>query len=170
MNSMTLPTRANADVIESAYRAWLDNPDSVDPTWRAFFQGFTLGNNGSTFPGATAVGENAAGAGVAIIDSFKQIQVHRLINAYRAHGHIQAHLDPLSDPPPAFAKLEISHFGLAESDLDESFEVGHYKNGGQMKLRTIIESLRTTYSKHIGVEYLHVQDSDAREWLQTRME
>jgi 2-oxoglutarate dehydrogenase E1 component len=167
---MTLPTRANADVIEAAYRSWLDNPDSVDPTWRAFFQGFTLGNNGSSFPGAATVGESAAGAGVAIIDSFKQIQVHRLINAYRAHGHLQADLDPLSDPPAPYSKLAISHFGLTESDLDESFEVGHYKNGGQMKLRTIVEKLKATYSGHIGVEYLYMQDSDAREWLQSKME
>ena len=50
MNSLILPTRANADVIDAMYRAWLDNPDAVDPTWRAFFQGFTLGSNGA--PGA----------------------------------------------------------------------------------------------------------------------
>ena len=42
MNSITLPTRANADVIEAMYRVWLDNPDGVDPTWRAFFQGCLL--------------------------------------------------------------------------------------------------------------------------------
>ena len=42
MIAATLPTRANADLIEEYYRRWLENPDSVDPTWRAFFQGFTL--------------------------------------------------------------------------------------------------------------------------------
>ena len=59
MNSMSLPTGANADVIETAYRAWLDNPDSVDPTWRAFFQGFTLGSNGNTPLTAAGVSEPA---------------------------------------------------------------------------------------------------------------
>jgi 2-oxoglutarate dehydrogenase E1 component len=169
MHSTTFPVRANADVIEAAYRAWQDNPDSVDPTWRAFFQGFALGsNNGAahTIP----VGEHAASAGVAILDSFKQLQVHRLINAYRAHGHLQAHLDPLGDPPPAVPILQIGAFGLAEGDLNESFEVGHYKHGGQMKLSKLIEGLHTTYCSHVGVEYLHIQDGEAREWLQTRME
>ena len=47
MNSLTLPTRANADVIDAAYSAWLQNPNSVDPTWHAFFQGFTLGTSGA---------------------------------------------------------------------------------------------------------------------------
>src|SRR5476649_858943 len=99
MKSMTFPTGANADVIEAAYRSWLDNPDSVDPTWRAFFQGFTLGSNGTTPLSAGAVSEHAANAGVAILDSFKQLQVHRLINAYRSHGHLQSHLDPIGEPP-----------------------------------------------------------------------
>jgi 2-oxoglutarate dehydrogenase E1 component len=167
---MTFPTGANADVIEAAYRSWLDNPDSVDPTWRAFFQGFTLGSNGTTPLSAGAVGEHAANAGVAILDSFKQLQVHRLINAYRSHGHLQSHLDPIGEPPPADPHLEISAFGLAEGDLNESFEVGHYKQGGQMKLSALINSLRTTYCGHVGVEYMHIQDRDAREWLRERME
>jgi 2-oxoglutarate dehydrogenase E1 component len=170
MNSMSLPTGANADVIETAYRAWLDNPDSVDPTWRAFFQGFTLGSNGNSPLNAAAVGEQAAGAGVAILDSFKQLQVHRLINAYRSHGHLQSHLDPLSDAPPADPNLQAAAFGLTEADLGESFEVGHYKHGGQMKLASLIEKLHATYSAHVGVEYMHIQHQEAREWLQARME
>src|SRR5690242_17609758 len=98
MNSVPLATRANSEVIEQMYHLWLDNPDSVDPTWRAFFQGFTLGNNGAPLT-ATAT------AGVKIVDSIKQAQVGRLINAYRAHGHLQAHLDPLSAPPPSHPRL-----------------------------------------------------------------
>src|SRR5476651_1077977 len=114
MNSLSLPAHANSDVIESAYTAWLDNPDAVDPTWRAFFQGFTLGNNGASLGGALA----ATGGGVSVLDSAKQAQVPRLINAYRAHGHLQAHLDPLGGPPAPFPRLAIAHFGLTEADLD----------------------------------------------------
>ncbi|HXA15262.1 MAG TPA: 2-oxoglutarate dehydrogenase E1 component, partial [Opitutaceae bacterium] len=173
MNSLAFPSRANADLIEAAYRAWLDNPDAVDPTWRAFFQGFSLGSNGALPFGANGAGviaEHAAAAGVNILDSLKQAQVHRLINAHRAHGHLQAHLDPLGDQPPPQPRLEIGHFGLAEADLDESFDIGHFKSGGQMKLRDLVATLRRTYCGHVGVEYLHIQDGDAREWLQQRME
>ncbi len=163
MNALTLPTRANSDVIEAMHRSWLDNPDSVDPTWRAFFQGFTLGNNGVS---VAAV----ASSGPAILDSQKQAQVHRLINAYRAHGHLQAHLDPLGEAPPRNPRLAPEAFGLSESDLQESFDIGHFKNGGQMRLSDILSSLERTYCGHIGVEYLHMQDLDARDWLQSRME
>ncbi len=163
MNPTTLPTRANSDVIEAAYAAWLDNPDSVDTTWRAFFQGFTLGNNGAPL-------NQAAAAGVKIIDSYKQAQVGRYINAHRSHGHLEADLDPLTPAPEAHPKLTLAHFHLEESDLDDSFTLTNYKGGGQMRLRDIVTALKETYCGHIGVEYMHVQDHDAREWIQQRME
>jgi 2-oxoglutarate dehydrogenase E1 component len=74
MSSLTLSTRPNSEVIEAAYTAWLDNPDSVDPTWRAFFQGFTLGHAGSGSPAGAPAG------GVSLIDSLKQSRVHSLIS------------------------------------------------------------------------------------------
>ncbi len=167
MPSSSLPTGANAQVLESAYQAWLENPDSVDPTWRAFFQGFQLGTSNGATPFS---GTQAQTAGVNIIDSYKQAQVGRLVNAYRSHGHLQAHLDPLTDAPPAHPKLALSHFGFEESDLNESFTLTTFKGGGQMKLGDLVSALRETYSGSIGVEFMHVQDHDAREWLRDHME
>jgi 2-oxoglutarate dehydrogenase E1 component len=166
MNSLELPSRANADLIEAAYRAWLDNPDSVDPTWRAFFQGFTLGSNGASLQSANGTAEAAA----IMADSIKQAQVHSLIYHYRSIGHIQAHLDPLSDPPPPSPRLALEGFGLNEADLEKAFDVGHYLSGGQMKLRQLVENLRQTYCGRIGVEYVHIQETEVRRWLQERME
>jgi len=165
MTSINLSTDANAAVIEAAYEAWKQNPESVDATWRAFFQGFTLGSAGGPFSGT-----QAQASGVRIVDSYKQAQVGRLINAYRSHGHLQAHLDPLGEPPPAHPKLALAHFGLDEGDLDEAFTLTNFKGGGQMRLRDIVTALQQTYSGTIGVEYMHVQDHDAREWLQAHME
>ncbi len=166
MNSTTLPTRANLDVIEATYRLWLDNPDGVDPTWRAFFQGFSLGSNGA--PIADVLEAHAQQA--PIIDSQKQAQVRNLVFAYRAIGHLQAHLDPLGDPPARLAKLELGQFDLDESDLDTSFNLVAYRGGGQMKLRDVVASLERTYCGHVGVEYAHIQDKDCRDWLQERIE
>ncbi|MEO7600073.1 MAG: 2-oxoglutarate dehydrogenase E1 component [Opitutus sp.] len=163
MNSLNVSPNANTAVIEAAFEAWQQNPDSVDPTWRAFFQGFTLGNSGNTLT-------NVPESGVRIVDSIKQAQVSRLINAYRAHGHLQAHLDPLGEAPPPHPKLTLAHFGLEEADLDDSFTLTTFKGGGQMKLRNIVSAAQQTYSGKIGVEYMHCQDHDAREWLQSRME
>ena len=153
--------RANAGVIEEYHQRWLDNPDSVDPTWRAFFQGFTLGSSGQT-PAGAPLG--------AVVDSVKQSGVYYLINAYRAIGHIQAHLDPLSGPPPASPKLQLKQFRLGEADLDAVFDTSNFLGGGQLKLREILAALQETYCGHVGVEYAHIQDQDARRWLQERIE
>ena len=54
------------------YKLWMDNPDGVDPTWRAFFQGFSLGSANGT------IGEALEGQvqQAPIIDSLKQSHVH----------------------------------------------------------------------------------------------
>ncbi|MBI5767000.1 MAG: 2-oxoglutarate dehydrogenase E1 component [Verrucomicrobia bacterium] len=170
-SSSTLPSAANTAVIEAAYEAWQNDPDAVDPTWRAFFQGFTLGSNGAS-PAALVEGvaDAPAAATAPIIDSLKQSRVHHLINTYRAIGHFEAHLDPLSDAPAAHPKLALAAFGLTDDDLDTSFDIGTYLGGGQMKLRDILIALRTTYCDRIGVEYMHIQDVEVRQWLQEKME
>jgi 2-oxoglutarate dehydrogenase E1 component len=170
MNRSTVPVRANTAIIEAAYERWLQNPDSVDPTWRAFFQGFSLGTNGASPSAALAAVSGEQAAHAPIIDSLKQSRVHHLINTYRSIGHLEAHLDPLSDAPPGHPKLSLEQFDLSEADLDTSFDVGTYLGGGQMKLRDVLAQLRLTYCGHIGVEYTHIQDVDVRTWLQERME
>ncbi len=171
MNRSTVSARANTAIIEAAYERWLHNPDSVDPTWRAFFQGFSLGANGaSPVDALAAVSTEQGAAHGTIIDSLKQSRVHQLINAYRSIGHLEAHLDPLSDTPPAHPKLSLDQFDLSAEDLDTSFDVGTYLGGGQMKLRDVLTELRRTYCGNIGVEYMHIQDVDVRTWLQERME
>jgi len=164
MNPVSLSERANAGLIEEYHQRWLDNPDSVDPTWRAFFQGFTLG--GGQVPTAPV----GAAGGISIVNSLKQASVHYLINAYRAIGHTQAHLDPLSHAPAAQPKLQLAQFNLSDADLDTVFDTGTYLGGGQMKLRDIVAALHQTYCGHVGVEYAHIQDTDCRRWLQERIE
>ncbi len=173
MNRSSLPTHANASVIEAAYEAWVKDHNAVDPTWRAFFQGFSLGASGTSPAAALASAagdETRAHATAPIIDSLKQSRVHHLINTYRSLGHLEAHLDPLSAPPGPHPKLSLPQLELDEADLDTAFDIGTYLGGGQMKLRDILSNLRLTYCDHVGVEYMHIQDVDARTWLQERME
>ncbi len=163
MNPLNVSAQANSALVDEYYQRWLDNPDSVDPTWRAFFQGFNLGSDGKGLAGAPVAGLAS--------DSMKQAAVHYFINTYRRIGHTQAHINPLdANPPPPAPKLQLPLFNLADEDLETVFDVGTYLGGGQMKLREIVASLQQTYSGHVGVEYTHIQDSDCRRWLQERME
>ena len=43
MNS-SVSVRQNADLLEAKYAEWCENPQSVEPTWAAFFEGFELGS------------------------------------------------------------------------------------------------------------------------------
>ncbi|GAB5558519.1 MAG: 2-oxoglutarate dehydrogenase E1 component [Synoicihabitans sp.] len=165
MKPPSIASQANAAVLETQYEQWRQDPDSVDATWRAFFQGFSLGHDGGALTSASA-----SAAGVNVVDSRKQVMAIRMINAYRSHGHLQAHLDPLNPPPEPHPKLAKEAFEFTDEDLDSSYTLTRFKGGGQHKLRDIIDSLQRTFSGTIGVEYMHLNDMEARDWLQERME
>jgi len=101
----------------------------------------------------------------------KQAGVLQLIRAYRVRGHLWADLDPLHYSPEATPELELSTYGLTVWDLDREFIAGGLGgHHGTRKLREILETLQRTYCWHVGVEYMHIQDTECRQWLQERME
>ena len=165
MNPVNFSERANTALVEEYYQRWLDNPEAVDATWRAFFQGFTLGSDGQQLNGASTPTGPA-------VDSVKQAGIYYLLSAYRSIGHGQAHINPLDPARPApLPKLALAAFKLSDADLDIAFDTGNFRGGiGRMKLRDLLTALQETYCGHIGVEYTHIQDQDCRRWLQERFE
>jgi 2-oxoglutarate dehydrogenase E1 component len=155
MSHPTFATRWNADVIEAQYQRWRTDPQSVDESWRLFFEGFDLGQRQSSG---------------AAVDSAGQGGIIRLIDAYRELGHLIARLDPLSDPKPSHELLELSEFGLSEADLDKTFDTSHFVGLPSATLRQLLAALKETYCRTIGVEYMHIQDRRIRQWLEERME
>src|SRR5205085_7046505 len=81
-----------------------------------------------------------------------------------------AHLDPLSEPRQTHALLELSQFDLDASDLDSPVETSPFVGLPRATLRQLVAALRETYCRTIGVEYMHIQDTNIRRWLQERME
>ncbi len=148
-------TRWNLDALEDAYQRWQRDPLSVDPSWRAFLEGFDLGN--------------ARTASVRDTQSC-QTGVVRLIAGYRDVGHLIAHLDPLSEPRPSHPLLELSEFGLSDAELDRTYDASAFFGLKEATLRQIVAALRETYCRTIGVEFKHIQDSNVRHWLEERME
>ncbi|MGE3163850.1 MAG: multifunctional oxoglutarate decarboxylase/oxoglutarate dehydrogenase thiamine pyrophosphate-binding subunit/dihydrolipoyllysine-residue succinyltransferase subunit [Planctomycetota bacterium] len=101
----------------------------------------------------------------------KQARVLQLIHAYRVRGHLIANLDPLGSRPPSHPELEMSHYGLCVWDLDRQFMCGGLAgHEGTITLREILDILRDTYCRYIGVEYMHITSPVERNWLQRRME
>ena len=163
MERSTVANRANLALIEDLYQRWLNDPSSVEASWRFFFEGYDLGREPGG-PAGTAVDVDPDAARA-------QAAVTRLIDAYREYGHYLADLDPLKLNPPgkSLELLEPAAFGLTESDLDHAF-YNRDSDGGFSSLRELIAVLRGTYCRTIGVEFMHIRDVAIRKWLLERME
>jgi 2-oxoglutarate dehydrogenase E1 component len=100
-----------------------------------------------------------------------QSRVAHLVNAYRVRGHLFANVDPLENPTAAAPELELSHFGLSDSDLDKTFSTaGMAGLPERARLREIVAHLKETYCSSIGVESTHIEEPEPRLWLQQQME
>ncbi|MGF1483105.1 MAG: 2-oxoglutarate dehydrogenase E1 component [Opitutales bacterium] len=180
MRNLAFANRANADVIDAYYNDWLRQPDSLEPDWRAFFEGFTLaqqlppprfknGKNGHG-NGSTDTLARPASREAGTPDAIKQANVIGAIYAYRSIGHTQAHLNPLASEPPVNPRLSMERLGFESADLEDVYYTGNYLKGGPMSVSDLLDRLSTTYCGPIGVEYLHIQETPKRRWLQQCME
>ncbi len=147
---------ASSDYVEQMYEQWQHDPSSMSEEWRLFFAGFDL----AARPTGRIATERAA----------DQSKVDSLIFAYRNLGHLVAQLDPLGDNLDTHPLLELDTFSLGEENLDQVYDTGHIIGPQQATLREILAVLRDTYCRTIGVEYLHIQDTTIRRWLQAEME
>ena len=156
---MTSPIALNQDFIESQYRIWKSDPNAVTADWRHFFQGFELAAGRPE--GFGPAGGEAAAA---------QARVHTMVHRFREIGHLLACLDPLEACPLEPPLLTLESVGLAAESLDALFAIPEGPANVQAPLREILGALRETYSRSIGVEFMHLQDPAERRWLIERME
>ena len=99
-----------------------------------------------------------------------QDRVDQLIRAYRVRGHMVAEIDPLGMPRPHQPELDPEFYGFTEADMDRPFSTDTIHGPDVLTLRQIIERLRNTYCRSIGVQFMHMDDLGVRQWLQDRME
>ena len=100
----------------------------------------------------------------------REAAVLQMINAYRVRGHLLADLDPLEYRVGHHPELNPQYYGLTIWDLDREFVCGGLCGNMTAKLRDILDTLRETYCGKIGPEYMHIQETDQKKWLQDRME
>ena len=141
----------------------------MDPTWRAFFEGFELGCQLRP-PLRSTSSTPKNGSSPEFGNFLPQARIYNLLFAYRALGHTLAHLDPLGLTPEENSDLSLSTFRFTEADLDSIFDSGTLGGGGPRTLREILSFLKQTYCDHIGVEFMHIMNFAIRRWLRDRME
>lgn len=101
----------------------------------------------------------------------KQARVLQLINMFRVRGHLVADLDPLGAQNTYFPDLDPAQYKLTFWDFDREFITGSLMPGIKTAtLREILDILQKTYCEKIGIEYMHIQNSEEKTWLQNKME
>ena len=173
----------NVAYVEELYEQYLRDPDSIDAQWRNYFEQLPPVNGaGVDVPHsviqaqfqamARQPAKPALSSAASQEHERKQVQVLRLISAFRIRGHQQAALDPLSlMKREQFPDLSLSYHGLSEADLDTDFQSSTLFIGKEYaSLREICAALSATYCGSIGVEYMHIPQTEQRRWFQSRME
>ncbi len=158
MDNLDFLNSADPDFIESVYKQYKADPESVEESWRRFFKGFDF---------ALANYPSKSSSGLHTSDEFKVID---MINDYRRRGHLFTKTNPVRKRRDYTPKLNLENYGLSETDLDKVFHAGNEIGIGPAKLRDIKAFLEETYCRSIGVEYLFIRDVGIVNWLQKRFE
>jgi 2-oxoglutarate dehydrogenase E1 component len=159
MDKFSYISNADPKYIDSLYKKYLNNPDSLDEEWRKFFEGFEFARK-SLIDSGTEVDPHRR----------KEINVLNLINGYRARGHFFTKTNPVRARRTYTPTLDIENFGLSKEDLNIEFHAGNEIGIGTASLKKIIEHLQLTYCHSIGAEFRFIRQPERVEWLQNRME
>ncbi|WP_179339244.1 2-oxoglutarate dehydrogenase E1 component [Winogradskyella ludwigii] len=166
MDKYSFLNAAHTAYFADLYDQYLINPDSVEPSWRAFFQGYDFGSESS--------GENsevADSVSAQIPEQIqKEFQILKLIDGYRSRGHLFTKTNPVRARRKYAPTLEIENFGLSQSDLNSVFSAGEVLGlGSNATLQTIIDHLETIYCESIGIEYMYIRKPEEIKWIQNKL-
>lgn len=174
MDKYSFLNAAHTSFFAELYDKYLTNPDSVEPSWRAFFQGFDFGQESALddmdLPASAAGVTMPKGQNVEIPQTLqKEFQVVKLIDGYRSRGHLFTKTNPVRERRQYSPTLDIENFGLEPGDMDTVFTAGQILGIGTSTLREIIEHLQRIYCDAIGVEYMFIRSPERIEWIQNRL-
>ena len=165
MDKFSFLNAAHTAYFADLYEQYLENPDAVEPSWRAFFQGYDFGSENYGLDG-----EIIEGVSTQIPEHVqKEFNVVKLIDGYRIRGHLFTDTNPVRERRTYTPTLDISNFGLSERDLDTVFNAGDILGVGAKSLREIIAHLERIYCASIGVEYMYLRNPEVIKWWQEQL-
>jgi 2-oxoglutarate dehydrogenase E1 component len=181
-----VPPSGSLAFIEQVYDAYQDDPTSVSPDWREYFE--SLAAAGKTpleqhpedvFPRRSIFHHATAAKAETPDESTRrqmkevaslQERVDQIIRNYRVRGHIIAQVDPLHQPKEMPAELDPAFYGFIDGDLDRKFSTSWLGGPERRTLRQIISWLQNTYCRSIGAQFMHIYSLRVGQWLQDRLE
>ena len=156
MDKFSFLNAAHTAHFAQLYDQYLIDPDSVEPSWRAFFQGFDFGLENGEQHTSDAIPESI----------LKEFQVVKLIDGYRGSGHLFTRTNPVRERRKYKPTLAIENFGLSHNDLHTVFSAGDIIGIGPATLADIIVHLERIYCESIGLEYMFIRHPNRVQWIQ----
>lgn len=157
MDPLSFLNNVEPKQLDALYAQYLNNPESVDRSWRLFFAGFDLAN--SHF-----------GDGAASPHTLKEFKVLDLIHGYRTRGHLFTLTNPVRTRRTYTPDLALENYGLDSSDLEIVFQAGNEIGLGPVSLKEIIAHLDETYCKSISTEYMYIREPNRVQWIRKNIE
>ena len=171
MDRFSFLNAAHSQLIEDLYQQYKKYPDSLEPSWKAFFQGFEFaqedyGDQDSSSASVVQYAAQTENSKEISENVKKEFKVLNLIDAYRSRGHMFTNTNPIRERRHYEPTLDIENFGLTKEDLNQTFnsatEIGIETAA---TLKQIIARLEKVYCGSIGVEYMHIHDVSEKIWI-----
>jgi len=173
MDRFSFLNAAHTEFFADLYEQYLQNPDSIEPSWRSFFQGFDFGM--TTYNQEQAVDQMANIASGKLEEGqvsekvLKEFNVLKLIDGYRTRGHLFTETNPVRERRHHFPTLELENFGLSNADLNTVFDAAKVLGHQPSTLQDILKHLKNVYCQHIGIEYMYMRNPQVIQWIQDRI-
>jgi len=148
---------ANLPLIEELYQRYQADPESVDLSWRHFFEGIDFGSY-------------LYKRGVEPQADQSSLRIFNLIQAYRRYGHLIARINPIETEERQAPELQLENLGFFESELGQSFPTLGFCGKSEAPLQEILDALKTIYGSRIGFEYMDLSRPELEKWIQARIE
>jgi len=158
MSDLSFLQNLDTEAVEALYQKYREDPDSVDPSWHHFFQGFDLARRDFSHPESESL---------TFDEEFKIIN---LITGYRKRGHLFTKTNPVRTRRKYFPTLDLENYGLSDSNLETAYHAGREIGLGKAKLADILDRLKKTYCGHIGSEFMFIRNPEKTAWLTERIE
>ena len=165
----------NLEKLKKKYKDYNDHNSRLEATWVNFFNDLDneaikyLQDNKLEIKKNSLLGSQANTQDNEY--TANSLRARLLIRAYRIAGHLKADLDPLNLMEQKYIPdLDPRTYGIEDSDMDKEVFIDGVFGIKTITIRELIKILEKNYCGNIGVQFMHIQDKEQRDWFMGNIE